>query len=46
MQPTPQYREATQPVKLFEYLGAGLPVVVRLSSLVPVCQRHWRRNTG
>lgn len=27
MQPTAQYREATQPVKLFEYMGAGLPVV-------------------
>lgn len=27
MQPTAQYREATQPVKLFEYMAAGLPVV-------------------
>ncbi|WP_436795762.1 glycosyltransferase family 4 protein [Actinospongicola halichondriae] len=27
MQPTVQYRDATQPVKLFEYLAAGLPVV-------------------
>lgn len=27
MHPTEQYREATQPVKLFEYLGAGVPVV-------------------
>ncbi len=27
MQPTGQYRDATQPVKLFEYLAAGLPVV-------------------
>lgn len=28
MQPTAQYSEATQPVKLFEYMAAGLPVVV------------------
>jgi glycosyltransferase involved in cell wall biosynthesis len=27
MQATAQYRDATQPVKLFEYMAAGLPVV-------------------
>ncbi|MCA1572862.1 MAG: glycosyltransferase family 4 protein [Chloroflexi bacterium] len=27
MQPTAQYRESTQPVKLFEYMAAGLPIV-------------------